>query len=530
MLNFFELERHIVSQMQAHQVPGLALALVEGEKIIYARGFGVTSVEDGGVPVTPQTLFRIGSITKPMTGTLIMRLAEEGKLDLDALAKDYVPGLTFSQSGAADQITLGMLLSHTAGLPTSHEPFGRRDPAGLGDYIREQMPRYQMIAPPSKVYSYSNPGIRLLGYIAELVCDTPYTQLMQKHIFDPLDMRHSTFDPTVAMTYALAHSHDLNDDGTLSVQHRFGDNRAGYPSGAVISNVLDLANFAMMLIHEGRFQNQQIISPASIRQMQTIHGDMMTVSGSGYGLTLIIDNGQGVRRVGHTGAVGTYGSILIVLPESHRAVIITCNRAFGFWDALDQIVDGIITEWLDLPATQPTLLAIQPEKSHWPSYAGHYVGQLRGLIKIYTEDDRLILDWQGEKLPLEALRQDLYFGKSGEAMVSVGFVDEATGPTQYVMLNGAPCKRMDDDLPVLKDLNVWQKFTGVFVGVDKLKITLQGDTLHVYSDEMAMDYACIVLSETAFACKMGLIEFEVAGDGAVTGLLLQGAYRLKRRS
>ncbi len=529
MLNIFALERHIVSQMQTHQVPGLAWALVEGEKIVYARGFGVTSVEAGGVPVTPQTLFRIGSITKPMTGTLIMRLVEAGKLELDALAKSYVPGLTFSDPSAANQITLRMLLSHTAGLPTSHEPFGRRDPAGLGDYIRDLLPRYEMIAPPGMVYSYSNPGIRLLGYIAEVVCGEPYTQLMQQHIFDPLEMRYSTFDPTVAMTYALAHSHDLNDDGTLSVQHRFGDNVAGYPSGSVISNVTDLAHFAMMLMHEGRFRNQPIISPASVQQMQTIHGDMMTVSGAGYGLTLSVDHAQGLRRVGHQGAVGTYGSILTILPEAKRALIITCNRAFGFWDALYEIVDQTIAEWLEVPATQPAPTAIAPEKSRWSDYAGIYVGQLRGLVKIATERDTLSVDWHGEKMALQAHHPQVYFGKSEGEAVSIGFVPETNGPPQYVMLNGALCRRIEYALPILNDLDVWQKFTGVYVGVDKLKITLRDDSLYVYSDEMAAEYTCIPLSETAFACKMGLIEFETADNDSVTGLLLQGAYRLRRR-
>lgn len=529
MLNIFALERHIVSQMRAHQVPGLALALVEDEKIVYTRGFGMTSVEDGGVPVTPQTLFRIGSITKPMTGTLMMRLVEEGKLELDALAKKYVPDLTFSNAGAAEKITLRMLLSHTAGLPTSHEPFGRRDPAGLGDYIREQMPRYEMVAPPGKVYSYSNPGIRLLGYIAEVVCGKPYTQLMQEYIFDPLEMHFSTFDPTVAMTYALAHSHDLNEDGPLSVQHRFGDNMAGYPSGSVISNVTDLAHFAMMLIHEGRFGNQQIISPASVRQMQTLHGDMMTVSGAGYGLTLSLDHAQGLRRVGHQGAVGTYGSILTVLPEAKRAVIITCNRAFGFWDALYEIVDRIIAEWLDLPAVQPAPTVIPPEKSRLSGYTGHYVGQLRGLVKISTENGDLILDWHNEKMALQAHRPNVYFGKSDKATLSVGFVPEVADPTHYIMLNGAPCQRIEYALPVLKDLDTWQKCTGVYVGVDKLKVTLRDDLLHVYSDEMAAEYACVALGDTTFACKMGLVEFEAVDDGSIIGLRLQGAYRLKRR-
>ena len=529
MLNIFALERHIVSQMQAHQVPGLALALVEGEEIFYARGFGVTSVEDGGVPVTPQTLFRIGSITKPMTGTLIMRLVEMGKLELDALAQKYLPDLRFSEAGAAEKITLRMLLSHTSGLPTSHEPFGRRDPAGLWDYIREQMPRYEMIAPPGKLYSYSNPGIRLLGYIAEVVCGKPYTQLMQEYIFDPLAMCCSTFDPTVAMTYALAHSHDLNDDGSLSVQHRFGDNVAGYSSGSVISNVTDLAHFAMMLIHEGRFGNQHIISTESIRQMQTIHGDMMTVSGASYGLTLSLDYAQGLRRVGHQGAVGTYGSIMTILPSAKRAVIMTCNRAFGFWDTLYAIEDRVIAEWLDLPTAQPAPVTIPPEKSYWSDYEGHYVGQLRGLAKISTENGSLMLEWHGEKTQLEAHRPNVYFAKSGGEIVSIGFVPEASGPTQYIMLNGAPCRRIDYTLPILKDLDLWQKFTGVYVGVDKLKITLRDDLLHVYSDEMAAEYACVALSDMAFASKMGLVEFETTADGSVTGLRLQGAYHLKRR-
>lgn len=529
MLNIFALERHIVSQMQAHQVPGLALALVEGEEILYARGFGVTSVEDGGVPVTPQTLFRVGSITKPMTGALIMRLVEMGKLELDALAKKYVPNLAFSDAGAVEKITLRMLLSHTAGLPTSHEPFGRRDPTGLRDYIREQMPRYEMIAPPGKVYSYSNPGIRLLGYIAEVVCGKPYTQLMQEYIFDPLEMRYSTFDPTVAMTYALAHSHDLNDDGTLSVQHRFGDNAAGYPSGSVISNVTDLTHFAMMLIQDGRFGNRRIISTESIRQMQTIHGDMMTVSRAGYGLTLSLDHAQGLRLVGHQGAVGTYGSVLTVLPDVKRAVIMTCNRAFGFWDTLYAIGDRVIAEWLGLSTMQPAPAIIHPEKSLWSGYTGQYVGQLRGLVNVSAEDGGLMLEWHGEKTQLEAHRPNVYFAKLGGEIVSIGFVPEATDPTQYIMLNGAPCRRIDYMLPIVKDLDLWQKFTGVYVGVDKLKVTLRDDLLHVYSDEMAAEYACVALSDMAFACKMGLVEFETAADGSVTGMRLQGAYRLKRR-
>ncbi len=119
MLSLYSLEQHIEAQMKAARIPGLALAIVKDQEVIYAKGFGVTSVEDGGLPVTPQTLFRIGSTTKPLTGTAVMRLVEDGKLNLDRPVREYVDWLTFSEEGAIDRVTLRMLMSHTAGLPTA---------------------------------------------------------------------------------------------------------------------------------------------------------------------------------------------------------------------------------------------------------------------------------------------------------------------------------------------------------------------------------------------------------------------------
>ena len=157
---------------------GLALAIVQGGEVAYANGFGVTSAEDGGVAVTPQTLFRIGSTTKPLTGTAVMRLVERGLLDLDRPVTAYLPWLRFSEAGVAERVTLRMLLSHTAGLPreqiTPHLLFGRRDPAGLEAYVREELPRLPLVAPPGVVWSYSNPGINLAGYLAEVVSGRPY--------------------------------------------------------------------------------------------------------------------------------------------------------------------------------------------------------------------------------------------------------------------------------------------------------------------------------------------------------------------
>src|SRR5262245_51456582 len=110
MLDIQQLERCVADVMQTSRIPGLALALVSGRAVIYARGFGVTSLEDGGPPVTPQTLFRIGSTTKPLTGTAAMRLVEQGKLELDIPIKTYIDWFAMRDPGAADRVTLRMLL------------------------------------------------------------------------------------------------------------------------------------------------------------------------------------------------------------------------------------------------------------------------------------------------------------------------------------------------------------------------------------------------------------------------------------
>lgn len=146
-MNFHQLDKIIEEHMNQAHIPAISLAVVNEREILYARGFGLTSVEEGGAPVSPRTLFRIGSVTKPLVGTAVMRLVENGQLDLDQPLKAYIDWLRFSEPYAEERITLGMLLSHTSGLPRdSHSGYG--DAIGLERYIRERFPHYDFVAPP----------------------------------------------------------------------------------------------------------------------------------------------------------------------------------------------------------------------------------------------------------------------------------------------------------------------------------------------------------------------------------------------
>jgi CubicO group peptidase (beta-lactamase class C family) len=500
--------------MGAAGVPGLALAVVQGDEVVYARGFGVTSVEDGGLPVTAQTLFRIGSTTKPLTGTAVMRLVEAGQLDLDRPVRDRLDWFALSEPGA-ERVTLRMLMSHTAGLPTAAEHVGARDPDGLEAYLRREIASLPLVAPPGRVWSYSNPGISLVGHLAEVAAGKPYAELMRELVFDPLEMGRTTFDPTVAMTFPLAQSHDRAEDGTLSVQHRFADNTGHYPAGFAISTVLDLANFALMQMNGGSFRGRRVLSPESVAEMQRRQARLYTADDQGYGLTFGLGDYKGVRYVAHGGAISTFGSWFQMLPEHRLAVVALFNRLSPEFK-LEAIVESIYDQLLGQPAERPRPPTVEPDRARWPRYVGIYVGQWAGLARIEAADDGLVLELNGERMPLDPLAPDLYVHrKSADETVSVGFADE-----EYVMLNGSPARRSAIDDSFSPDPARLDAYAGTYhwENVDRLVVRVEEGRLLVRSRFLKDEVACVPLGESRFACRLGVLEFESDPDGVVKRL------------
>ena len=158
MLHIARLESRIRAAMAEANVPGLALSIIADGELHYAAGFGTTSVEDGGQPVTPETIFRIGSTSKPIAAFVIMRLVDQGLLDLDTPISEILPDFQLSEPGAVDQITLRLLLSHQSGLPSAANYLGAREPGEFRRLIYEVLPQFPLLAPPEQLWSYSNPG------------------------------------------------------------------------------------------------------------------------------------------------------------------------------------------------------------------------------------------------------------------------------------------------------------------------------------------------------------------------------------
>lgn len=208
----------VQQQMAQTGTPGVALAVVSQDQVVYARGFGVTSTDpEQGVVVTPRTVFRIGSTTKPLTGTLLMRLVDAGKLSLDEPILTYLPWFRLSEPEATTRVTLRHLMSHQAGLPWGAQFFGSRDPDSLERYVHDQVPHLPLIAPPGLLFSYSNIGINVAGCVAQSVGGMPFADLMQALVFEPLGMARTTFDPLRALSFPLAQAHEVVE-GVIQVQ------------------------------------------------------------------------------------------------------------------------------------------------------------------------------------------------------------------------------------------------------------------------------------------------------------------------
>lgn len=294
---------------RAGRVPNLALTVVRGGRALYSRGFGVTNAAEGGAPVTPDTLFRIGSTTKPLTALAALRLARAGALDLDAPLRGAVPEWPPEAAGAP--ITPRALLTHTSGLPDLEELHGPRDPDALERHVLGTVARLPRAAPVGAAFGYSGAGYDALGLAVQRAARRPFADAVRDLVLRPLGMHRTTFDPLEAVTRAFAHEHRLDPDGALRPPARLAENAAHAPSGMAWSCTADLARLAAALLDPPGGETG--LTAALVDELWRPAVPMG--GGAAYGLGFVVETDRGERRVKHGGMVGAYGSLFVLLPE-----------------------------------------------------------------------------------------------------------------------------------------------------------------------------------------------------------------------
>lgn len=317
--------------MRDWKVPGVAIAVVQKGQVLLSKGYGYRDVKNQ-LPVTPKTLFAIGSITKSFTVATLARLVDEGKLDWDKPVREFTPGFRLYDEVASEHMTPRDLVTHRSGLPR-HDALWYNS-----DLTREQLVQHLRYLEPSKdfrsAYQYNNLMFLTAGYLAEQVSGTRWEELVRQKIFDPLGMQGSNFSVLDSQKSSdFAHPYKNAKEGTQEevkeVPFRVID--AIGPAGSINSNVEDMTQYVQMYLNKGRHDEKQVLSESNVAQMTM--PQMVTPSALrwpelghvSYGLGLDIGSYRGHKMVSHGGAIDGFTAAIGFLPQDNLGVVVLTN-------------------------------------------------------------------------------------------------------------------------------------------------------------------------------------------------------------
>jgi CubicO group peptidase (beta-lactamase class C family) len=316
------------------KVPGVAVAVVQGDKVILLKGYGYRDIEKQ-LPVTPDTLFAIGSITKSFTVTTLGMEMDEGKVDWDKPVRDYLPTFKMYDPVLTEQMTIRDLITHRSGLP-------RHDMVWYSsDFPREEIIRRLQYLEPNKplrsTFQYNNLMFMTAGYIAGLLNGKSWEDTIRERIFTPLGMNGTNFSlkdsqgsPDFALPYRKGN--DVKADvKRMPFDEQCPDRCAIGPAGEINSSVADMSRYVLFHLNKGKRAGKALLSENNAIQMRTpqmvLQGtpDYQEESENSYGMGFFVSQYRGHKRVEHGGNLDGFSAELAFLPNDGIGVIVLTN-------------------------------------------------------------------------------------------------------------------------------------------------------------------------------------------------------------
>jgi CubicO group peptidase (beta-lactamase class C family) len=392
------IDAYVQERLAAWSVPGLSLAIVEDGRVSVTRGFGVANRERA-VAMTPQTVVGLGSTTKSVTALAVLQLVEQGALDLDAPVTRYLPWFSMDDPRAGE-ITLGQLLTHTAGIPASATLDGDQSPDALEREVRS-LDWVQLQSAPGTRWEYANDGYNVAGLVVQAVSGMPYQQYVEEKIAKPLGMGRTTFDPARGAQLGLAQGY-VKRKGQLQPE-RTRLTRGYDPAGMLLSDAEDAGRYLAALLGGGALDGARVLKPETVQRMWSPAADVS--DGLSYGLGWFLRTDEGFRVAFHPGELLTMGSTFVVVPERKLGVAVLANLDS---DGKDEIAEGVTRLLLGL---EPVLREVPqtgaantfvPDRAVWDRYVGEYETP-QGKLRISRDGDKLVGSISGFKLDLEPI-------------------------------------------------------------------------------------------------------------------------------
>jgi CubicO group peptidase (beta-lactamase class C family)/D-alanyl-D-alanine dipeptidase len=328
----------IKEEMSQKKLLALSVALVDGQSIVWAQGFGYADPQKKGL-ASAETVYRVGSVTKLFTAIGVMQLVERGQLDLDAPIQRVLPEF-HPQNPFGTPITLRELLSHTSGLPYLPPAGNAFDPASppLADVVHS-LNDTVLIYPPGTRMKYSNAGVSVVAYALERTVGVPFAVYLKRALLSRAGLESSGFECTAEMAPNLAKAFMWTYDGRVFPAPTF--NVGIFPAAGMYSTVADLGRFMAVLFDGGHGPRGQVLKPETLRNMWTPGPGQQ--SSLHFGIGFAIGSLDGHRMVGHNGGIYGFAISLEALPDDQLGAV-----AVTTMDGSVAVTDRIVQEALRL--------------------------------------------------------------------------------------------------------------------------------------------------------------------------------------
>ncbi len=411
-----EFEAYIGEKMSQLEVPGASIAIVQGGKLVYAKGFGVRNL-DSQEAMTPETLLMIGSSTKSMTTMMMAQLVDEGVFAWDTPVINILPGFKVADPELSQSLNMKNLVCACTGVPRRDFEWLFNADELTAEAVIASLADFEFFTDFGEAFQYSNQMVASGGYIATLAAGGSYGQLyedyltlFEERILDPLGMKASTFSFAEAVAsgnYATPYA-ALATGETVELPLTVEEVLIPMgPAGALWSNVLDMANYLITELNEGLTPSgERLVSAENLAL--TWEPQVAISADASYGLGWIIEDYKGLKVISHGGNTFGFSSELAFLPELDLGIsILTNQRASALNQSLryrllellyeqEPQFDEVLQLQLDLiEKSQSELreaLITQIEAEELPTSLGTYANDALGEIRLYFENGKFILD------------------------------------------------------------------------------------------------------------------------------------------
>ncbi len=562
-----DIDAYIREAMAEWKIPGLAIAVVKDGEVILSKGYGYRDADEE-LPITPRTLFAIGSITKSFTVTLLGMIEDEGKVDWDEPVRSYLPDFELSDEVATEYMTPRDLVTHRSGLP-------RHDVLWYGSPLtrRELYERLRHIEPNREfreVFQYQNLMYMTAGYLAGQIAGRNWEALVAERIFEPLDMSRSNFSVEDSQKDDdFAYPHTEIDDLLKQIDFRNIDEIG--PAGSINSSVEEMIRYVQLHMNKGKLGEEQLLSSNNAEQMQmpqmamrgTIQYDEL--GHTSYGMGFFVTSYRGRKLVHHGGGIDGFISLLSFMPSENVGMIVLTNKSGNnpvptivTRGVYDRVLELDPVDWVGRTKEQQAEGEDSEQEGEEESgqvegtslshdleaYVGNYSHPAYGVVNIEANGDGLAATFNDMAVQLKHFHYDV-FEIAEDPMVPVsgvkvmfrydrqGDIEELHVPLEPAV-DDIIFKRVADES--MRERAFLEPFVGEYeLGGTVLTVALRGDDTLTMTVPGQPTYELVPTRGTSFDLK-GLsgysVEFKQEGSGAVNELVItqpNGTFVAKRR-